>query len=76
MDTILLQVNDEKAYRLIEDLEALNIIKVLKKNKAEKIPDDAGNTARFRGALKLTPEQYNDFLKQTQEMRNEWERGF
>lgn len=31
MDTILLQVNNEKAYKLIEDLEALDIVKVLKK---------------------------------------------
>lgn len=76
MDTILLQVNNEKAYRLIEDLEALDIIKVLKKNKAEKLQTGAANTARFRGALKLTPVQYNDFLQQTQEMRNEWERNF
>jgi len=32
MDTILVQVNDKKAYGLIEDLEALDIIKVLERN--------------------------------------------
>ena len=31
MNTVTLQINNEKAYRLIEDLEALNIVKVLKK---------------------------------------------
>lgn len=31
MNTVLLEINNEKAYKLIEDLEALNIVKVLKK---------------------------------------------
>ena len=41
METILLQVNSLKAYKLIEDLEALDIVKVLSKtknaNKKEKL---------------------------------------
>lgn len=32
METVLLQINNSKAYKLLKDLEALNIIKVLKKN--------------------------------------------
>ena len=32
MQTVLLQINDEKGYQLLKDLEALNIVKVLKKN--------------------------------------------
>jgi hypothetical protein len=31
METVLLQINSDKAYKLIEDLEALNIVKVLKR---------------------------------------------
>ena len=31
METVLVQINNNKAYRLLEDLEDLNIIKVLKK---------------------------------------------
>jgi|GEM_PF-715710 len=31
MDTILLQIKNEKAYKLIENLEALNIMKVIQK---------------------------------------------
>jgi predicted membrane protein len=31
MDTILLQIKNEKAYKLIENLEALNIVKVIQK---------------------------------------------
>ncbi|MFN0289865.1 hypothetical protein [Pedobacter helvus] len=34
METVLLQINNSKAYKLLKDLEDLNIIKVLKKNKA------------------------------------------
>ncbi len=36
METILLQINNNKAYKLIEDLQALNIVKVLKKSTESK----------------------------------------
>ncbi len=32
METVLVQINNNKAYRLLEDLEDLHIIKVLKKS--------------------------------------------
>jgi hypothetical protein len=32
METVLIQINNQKAYRLLEDLEDLNILKVLKKS--------------------------------------------
>ena len=32
METVLVQINNNKAYRLLEDLEDLNILKVLNKN--------------------------------------------
>ena len=32
METVLVQINDIKAYKLLEDLEDLQIIKVLKKS--------------------------------------------
>lgn len=32
METILVQINDNKAYKLLEDLEALHIIKLLKRD--------------------------------------------
>jgi len=31
METVLLQINDSKAYKLLENLEELNIIKVLER---------------------------------------------
>ena len=32
METVLIQINNSKAYRLLEDLEDLHIIKVLTKS--------------------------------------------
>ncbi len=71
MDTILLQITNQKAYKLIEDLEALNIVKVLKKNDTT-----AKNklSQKFAGALNLTDKQYQDFQYHVKEIRNEWER--
>ena len=50
METVLVQINNSKAYRILEDLEDLNIIKVLKKSiqpqqklsekYADKLPSD------------------------------------
>ena len=71
MDTLLLEIRNDKAYKLIENLKALNIVKVLKKSsKATK----QNLSDRFAGALKLTDKQYQDFQNQGKEMRNEWER--
>lgn len=32
METILVQINSHKAYKLLEELEALNLLKVIRKN--------------------------------------------
>lgn len=70
METILLQINSNKAYKLIEDLEALNIVKVLKKSTHTK----GKLSERFAGSLKLSDEEYNNFQKSITESRNEWDR--
>ncbi|MFI5140676.1 MAG: hypothetical protein ACHQIM_22855, partial [Sphingobacteriales bacterium] len=58
------------AYKLIEDLEALQIVKVLKKNTQpkEKLSE------RFAGSLHLSDEEYNSFQDSITQSRNEWER--
>jgi len=70
METVLLQINSDKAYKLIEDLEALNIVKVLKKTDEPK----EKLSARFAGSLNLTDEEYNSFQESLIQSRNEWER--
>lgn len=70
METILLQVNNNKAYKLIEDLEALHIVKILKKSvhTKEKL------STKFAGSLNLSDEDYNNFQGSVSQSRNEWER--
>lgn len=76
METITLQVNSEKAYKLIENLEALNIVKVLKKgnsasairkNKTLKPSEYAGRISQKAAELIITELNKN---------RDEWERSF
>jgi len=71
METVLLQINSDKAYKLIEDLEALQIVKVLKKT----AHSEGKLSERFAGALKLSDEEYNRFQESVIQSRNEWERG-
>ncbi|HEY8784410.1 MAG TPA: hypothetical protein VIM16_22485 [Mucilaginibacter sp.] len=70
METVLLQINNDKAYKLLEELEALYIVKVLKKSARprEKL------SARFAGSLNLSDEEYNNFQNSIKQSRNEWER--
>ena len=72
MDTLLIQLTNNKAYKLLQDLEDLSLIKVLKKEHKETTVATKSNTSRFRGALKLTTQQYNDFQQHVKDMRNEW----
>ena len=71
MNTVLIEITDNRAYRFLESLEDLNVIKVIDK-KEENKSKETSPTAKFRGALKLTEEQYNDFQKHVTEIRNEW----
>lgn len=67
MDTWLIQLTNQKAARIIGDLEDLQIIKVLnKKMSKEKLSD------KFKGSLKLTEQVYNNLQQQLTDMRNEW----
>lgn len=72
MDTYLIGITDNKAHKLLKNLEELKIIKVLKRNKEEKVQEAVSNTAQFRGALQLTDTQYADFQTHAKEIRNEW----
>ena len=70
MDTMLIQLTNQKAAKLIQDLEDLQIIKVLSKDAStEKLSD------KFRGSLNLTEQEYSHIQQQLTDMRNEWERN-
>lgn len=71
MDRYLIELTNNNAYKLLQDLEDLKIIKVLKKEMHNK---EAGksSTAQFRGTLKLSEKQYLDFQKHAKDIRNEY----
>lgn len=73
METYLVEITNNKAYKLLHDLEDLKIIKVLKKSSVKESGTEINHSARFRGALQLTDEQYNDFQQHAKDIRNEWQ---
>ena len=66
METLLIQINDDKAYRLLRDLEDLKILKVLKKNTTpkEKLSD------KYAG--KLPSDIAEELQNYVTESRKEW----
>jgi len=73
MDTYLIELTNSSAHRLLQDLEDLKIIKVLKKELQKNKEPHKSSTAQFRGALKLSNEQYLNFQKHAKDIRNEWQ---
>ncbi|NOU21667.1 MAG: hypothetical protein HOO93_07705 [Methyloglobulus sp.] len=68
METVLVQITNNKAYRLLEDLEDLQIIKVLKKSKqpvqklsekyAGKLPSEIAD--QLQNQLTLSRDEWNN----------------
>ena len=66
METVLIQINNNKAYKLLDDLEDLQIIKVLKKS----IQPQQKLSEKYAGKL---PSEIADELQNfVNESRNEW----
>jgi len=66
METVLIQINNSKAYRLLEDLEDLHIIKVLKKS----IQPQQKLSEKYAG--KLPTEMADELQNYVTQGRNEW----
>lgn len=66
METVLIQINNSKAYKLLEDLEDLNIIKVLEKNN----PPKEKLSEKYAG--KLPSEVADQFQEYVTQSRKEW----
>lgn len=66
METVLIQINSNKAYKLLEDLEDLNLIKVLKKN----IQPQQKLSEKYAG--KLPSDIADEIQNFVNESRNEW----
>jgi hypothetical protein len=68
METVLVQINDNKAYRLLKDLEDLHIIKVLKKST---LPQQK-LSEKYAGKLpSVIADELQDYVTQS---RDEWNR--
>jgi hypothetical protein len=71
METVIVELKNKKALKLLEELEELDIIK-LHKTEEKKVTED--KASKYRGFMSTdTP---NAFLKHTEESRNEWEERF
>ncbi len=66
METVLVQINNSKAYRLLKDLEDLHIIKVLKKS----IQPQQKLSEKYAG--KLPADVADELQKYVTQSRNEW----
>src|SRR5690625_7074919 len=66
MDTLTIQLKNRKAYKLLKDMEELNLIKVIKTPSSEKL-------SSLRGKIK-TPMNDRQIDKQLKSLNREWER--
>jgi hypothetical protein len=66
METVLVQINNNKAYKLLEDLEDLHIIKVLKKS----ILPQQKLSEKYAG--KLPADVADELQNDVTQNRNEW----
>lgn len=66
METVLIQINNNKAYRLLEDLEDLQIIRVLTKS----IQQDQKLSEKYAG--KLPSDVADELQEYITQSRNEW----
>ncbi len=67
METVLIQINNSKAYRLLKDLEDLQIIKVLKKS----VQPKQKLSEKYAG--KLPSDMADELQKFVTQGRREWE---
>ena len=80
METVLVQINNSKAYKLLEDLEELDILKVLNKS----ISSNANSVGKNESNIKKTMADFSGMLSESaykslkehaQVARKEWERN-
>jgi hypothetical protein len=65
MDTLIIELTNQKAYKILKDMEELNLIRVLKK---------PGKLSLLRQKIKVQMSDA-DIDKQLNTIRKEWERG-
>ena len=69
MQTLAIEILNNKAVKLLEDLEVLHLIRVLKEKKIVSKRPNGGKT--YKG--KMSKQSINEIDKQLNELRNGWE---
>ena len=71
METVTIELKKDKSMALLEDLEALDIIKIIRKKTPPKPPGKLSDM--FRGSISTEEaDKFNEYVKKS---RDEWERG-
>lgn len=70
MQTLTIQINNAHALKLLEELEALNLIQVLKKT----VSKENSKKLSERLAGSINPEQAAIMRNELNQMRSEWDR--
>jgi len=68
METVLIQINDKKAYKILEGLEELNIITILQKN----VPQQKKLSKKYSG--KIPVNIANELNAEIDKSRKEWDK--
>jgi len=66
METVLVQINNRKAYKLLENLDELHVLKVLKKSKKQ------SQSLSDKYAGKLTSKTADELQDYVNESREQW----
>jgi hypothetical protein len=66
METVLVQINNRKAYKLLENLDELHVLKVLKKSKKQSL------SLSDKYAGKLTSKTADELQDYVNESREQW----
>ena len=66
MDTVIIELTNQKAYKLLEDMEELNLIRLIK---------EPTKLSSLRGRIK-SPMSNEEIDKQLNNIRDEWQRDF
>ena len=67
METVIVQINDNKAYKLLENLEELHILKVIKKSKKQTL----SLSEKYAGKLtSKTTDELQDYVNESCEQWN------
>ena len=76
MDTLTIELMSNRALPLLQELENLNIIRLIKPKKEQVIkePDVIKELFELQGAMQLDKEHYDEYQAFVKQVRNEWRR--